>query len=91
MLNILLCVSAEPGVGLKIDEIAKLNKTRPGVDFSQIEGSDPNDPTYAATLESFHQIHCLVCHLLSLFAPILPCSLTDLLTNRASSARRPGR
>lgn len=49
----------QPGVGLTIDEIAKLNKTRPGVSFTEIEGSDPENPTYASTLEVFHQIHCL--------------------------------
>ncbi|KAM3464465.1 hypothetical protein MY5147_009503 [Beauveria neobassiana] len=49
----------QPGVGLTLDDIAKLNKTRAGVSFTEIEGSDPKNPTYASTLEVFHQLHCL--------------------------------
>lgn len=43
-----------------MEDIVKLNKTRPGVEFTEIEGSDPKNPTYASTLEAFHQLHCLV-------------------------------
>lgn len=86
-----LTMSSEPGIGLHIEQIAKLNKTRPGVSFTEIEGSDPKKPTYAATLEVFHQLHCLVRQ------PVLPrettlyIMLTIAACHRALSARRPGR
>ncbi len=50
----------DPGVAIDDAGIAALNKTRPGVQFAQVDGSDPKRPTYAVSLEVFHQLHCLV-------------------------------
>lgn len=49
---------AEHSVGVKYDGLVALNKTH--TQIVQVEGSDPNDPTYAGVLEVFHQMHCLV-------------------------------
>ncbi|KAG8422226.1 hypothetical protein J3459_010565 [Metarhizium acridum] len=46
------------GVGVGKDDLQKLNKS--DVDqYIQIQGSDPNNPTYGAAVEALHQLHCV--------------------------------
>ncbi|KAK3196268.1 hypothetical protein K4F52_000648 [Lecanicillium sp. MT-2017a] len=47
-----------PGIPIDRNGIAALNKSNI-VNPTEIIGSDPNHPTYAAQVEVFHQLHCL--------------------------------
>lgn len=50
--------SAEPPIGVDDEIVKQLNKTEDK--HVEIIGSDPKKPTYAAMVEVFHQLHCLV-------------------------------
>ncbi|KHN95181.1 uncharacterized protein MAM_06892 [Metarhizium album ARSEF 1941] len=49
--------------------VAALNQTRAGT-HPQVKGSDPAKPQYGATIEVFHQLHCLVSLHLHLHLPL---------------------
>jgi hypothetical protein len=51
-------IPADPPIGVDSEIIKGLNKTE--AKHVQVIGSDPNNPTYAAMVEVFHQLHCLV-------------------------------
>lgn len=48
----------DPPIGVDDEIVKDLNKTE--AKHVEIIGSDPNNPTYAAMVEVFHQLHCLV-------------------------------
>ena len=49
----------DPPIGIESAGLTALNKTI-SADHVEIEGSNPERPTYGAMVEVFHQLHCLV-------------------------------
>ena len=79
----------DPPIGVDDEIVKDLNKTE--AKHVEIIGSDPNKPTYAAMVEVFHQLHCLVrppnAKIHSLQSLLLLLTLTP---KRTSSAKQPG-